>query len=80
MNIEDVLNNINYYVQNYTVVYDNQYSNTILWNLATTYEAKGGKIFDLNILALAVAEGLDSLYTVNITDFPSDTIVSIVQP
>ena len=77
-----VLGLINFYKnsESYTVLYPNYQCTELTFQLAEQYNARSGKIFDLNILATAIANDIDVLYTKNIKDYPETNLIQILDP
>lgn len=80
--IEDTLQIIQFYQNSnkYSILYSNQEINFQTFELAEIYKAKSGKIFDLDILATAMINKIDIIYTKNIKDFPNNNAVKIADP
>jgi predicted nucleic acid-binding protein len=80
--IEETLEIINFFQNNsyYTILNSTSNTNSITFELAKTYKAKSGKIFDLNILAMAIENNIDFLCTKNRKDFPPNPLVKILEP
>lgn len=78
--VERVIKNIELYIENFEILYDNPISTQLMLELALETGAKSGKIFDLNILASALDNEIDVLYTVNIKDFPKVKNLEILLP
>ncbi len=79
---KDTLEIINYYLDSKKchILYSDQTSNLITFELAQQNQARSGKIFDLNILATALSNDIDILYTKNTKDYPSSDFIEIIDP
>jgi predicted nucleic acid-binding protein len=77
---QKVIDNIQYYIENFEILYDNYDITQTLFELAMETNAKSGKIFDLNILALAIDNNIDHLITYNIKDFPKAQKLKVMTP
>lgn len=73
---------LNYYRnhKDYTILTSTQFTSDLTFDLANKHQAKSGKIFDLNILAIAIENEMDFLYTKNIKDFPETKQIQMVDP
>jgi predicted nucleic acid-binding protein len=80
LSVETALANIEYYNSNYTILTATDFSNQLTFELASQYQAKSGKIFDLNFLAIALENEIDILYTKNIRDYPENSEIQIIDP
>lgn len=80
LRVETVIENILFYIENFEILYDNAKTTEIMFEIALETNAKSGKIFDLNILALALQNKIDILYTVNIKNFPNVKGLKILLP
>jgi predicted nucleic acid-binding protein len=78
--IDEVLNNIEYYSDKFEIIYDDEQTTIAMFELAFDHNAKSGKIFDLNILALAISNSIDILITSNVKDFPKFKNLRILTP
>lgn len=80
ISIQTTVDNINFYKNNpnYTILYGTDFSSQLAFKLAKDNQAISGKIFDLDILAIAIENELDYLFTKNVKDFPNNTSVKIV--
>jgi predicted nucleic acid-binding protein len=78
--VETVIDNIYFYIENFEILYDNIETTEATLELALETNAKSGKIFDLNILASALSNKIDILYTVNIKDFPKPKNLEVLLP
>ena len=78
--LEDVLASIQNYTEAFKVIFTNDDSLALTLELARRYKAKSGKIFDLNILAAAVDQGIDILCTKNTKDYPNHESIKILEP
>ena len=70
--VEFYQNNLNFTILNAT-----NFTNQLSFNLARKYNAVSGKIFDLNILAIAIENEIDYIKTQNTKDFPTNTVIKI---
>ena len=80
--IEDTLKVIEFYQDNpnYNILTATKFSNQLTFKLAKENKAKSGKIFDLDILAIAIENEIDIIYTKNVKDFAINTSVKIIDP
>jgi predicted nucleic acid-binding protein len=80
--VETTLEIVNYYQNhpNYNILTSTDSSNQLTFEFAGENQAKSGKIFDLNILAIAIENEIDILYTKNIKDFPETKQIEITDP
>jgi predicted nucleic acid-binding protein len=79
---EKTLEIIHFYQSNdrFQILYSNEDVSYQTFNLALQYEAKSGKIFDIDLLSTAIVNKIDTIYTKNIKDFPNDTSIKIIDP
>lgn len=80
--IEDTLEIVRYYQNSaqFTILTATEHTNQLTFELAEQAEAKSGKIFDLNILAMAIENEIDILLTKNVSDYPQTGLINIVDP
>lgn len=80
--VDDTINIIDFYQNSPAciVLQATNYSNQLTFKLAQDHQAKSGKIFDLNILAMAIENEINFLYTKNIKDFPETKQLEIIDP
>lgn len=62
------------------VLYHTPYTHNLLSELITNNQTLSGKIYDFQILAQAMENGIATLYTKNTKDFPKNVLVEIVDP
>lgn len=66
--------------ENYTTLNSSETVHDLTFDLAKKFDARSGKIFDLNILAVAIANDIDILYTKNTKDYPDTGLIEIIDP
>ena len=73
---------IDYYLEskNCNILYSNSDDTLTTFQLAKEHSAKSGKIFDLNILATAINNEIEILYTKNTKDYPHNEFIEIIDP
>jgi len=73
---------VNFYINalDYNIVYSDFNSINLTFDMAKEEKAKSGKVFDLNILAVAIENEIDILYTKNIKDYPENKLIQIIDP
>jgi predicted nucleic acid-binding protein len=64
-------------VYNSTILFPNQQSLTILENLLQKYQPHGNRVFDIEIVSIALANGINTVATINEKDFKSITEISL---
>jgi predicted nucleic acid-binding protein len=62
------------------ILYDTPLTTQLTLELAQVYQAYSGKIFDLNLLALALENEVEVLFTKNVKDYPKIGDLQIVDP
>lgn len=82
ISVDQALELINFYTNNtnYTILMASGDTNRLTFELIKDYQAKSGKVFDLNILAIAVENNIDILCTVNLKNFPKLPQIKILNP
>lgn len=77
-----VLQMIDFYRKSefYTILYSDSQTIDITFDLALSNQARSGKIFDLNILATAIENDIEILYTKNTKEYPETDFLQIVDP
>jgi predicted nucleic acid-binding protein len=80
--VAETLSVLNFYQNNpnYTILTSTELSNQLTFELANDYQAKSGKIFDLNILAIALENNIEILYTKNTKDYPENSEIQVIDP
>jgi predicted nucleic acid-binding protein len=63
-----------------TILYSSKADTLSTFELAEECGARSGKIFDLNILAMAIENDIDILYTKNVKDYPKLDSIKITDP
>ncbi len=56
-------------LQNCTMVFPTKTSLAIFENLLKKYQPRGNRVFDLEIVSMAIASGIPEICTVNVKDF-----------
>ena len=82
ISVDQALELINFYTNNtnYRILMASGDTNRLTFELIKDYQAKSGKVFDLNILAIAVENNIDILCTVNLKNFPKLPQIKILNP
>jgi predicted nucleic acid-binding protein len=66
-------------IYNSTLLFPNQKSLDILENLLQKYQPRGNRVFDIEIVSIALSNGIDTVATINEKDFKSITEISLHQ-
>jgi predicted nucleic acid-binding protein len=64
----------------FIILNSTDFSNQLTFKLAELNLAMSGRIFDLNILSMAMENEIDVIYTKNTKDYPTNKKVKIVDP
>lgn len=76
----DLLNIIEFYQNNLKILYPTQNTDFILNDLIEKYKPRSGQIWDMLILAIAMENDINTVYTKNVKDFPENKFIKIVDP
>ncbi len=60
---------INYFRKNFILIYENNISTDILYEIVNKYKVRGKQIHDANIVASMLANDIKFLFTHNVKDF-----------
>jgi predicted nucleic acid-binding protein len=66
-------------IYNSTTLFPNQQSLDILENLLQKYQPRGNRVFDIEIVSIALANGINTVATINEKDFRSISEISLHQ-
>ena len=66
-------------IYNSTTLFPNQESLDILENLLQKYQPRGNRVFDIEIVSIALANGINTIATINEKDFKAITEISLHQ-
>jgi len=67
-------------LSNISVLYPDNYSNIIFFEMLKKYKPSGLHIHDFEIISIALANGITQIATLNISDFKNIKEIHIVKP
>lgn len=79
LSVESAVEIIDTARKNYSVLYPNNSSLDILSNLLKKYKAKGLRVYDLEIISVALANNIETIATFNYKDFDRITEIKTIQ-
>jgi predicted nucleic acid-binding protein len=80
LSMEEVLESVDFFISNFSILYPSNYSFEIFRKLLVKYKPKGNKIHDLEIVSLAITNKIDEIKTFNEKDFKEIGEINIVRP
>jgi predicted nucleic acid-binding protein len=80
--LDSTMNIIKYYLKSKQchILSSSPLDTELTFELAENHNARSGKIFDLNILAMAIENDINILYTKNIQDYPQTPLLQLIDP
>ncbi|MEM9832376.1 MAG: PIN domain-containing protein [Bacteroidota bacterium] len=78
--IEDALQDIQDFTQNFTLIYPTQQSYQKLNTLLQQYEIRGKRIHDLEMVAIGLANDIVNVATFNTKDFATIDEIRVIEP
>lgn len=78
--VEDAIEDIREFSQYFSVVYPSVQSQQILLTLLQQYKIRGKRVHDVELAAIALANNVDSIATLNTKDFASVDEIKVIEP
>lgn len=78
LSYEQVIIKISEFEKNFTVVYENQDTLAIFKSMIAKYKINGSRVHDVYIAATMIANGINSIFTFNDSDFRGFNEISVM--